>query len=438
MYRIGVVGPPWSLKHVLNAFRKYESLISPVPFLCEDLKEIPELVMSRKEQLDGWFLSGPLIYLAVRHHMKSDRDLFFCRITEADFYRAVLQVLRDYEGCFPCSSVDFIEGLADTGGMLEQVGISPRKIVLKTYAYPLDETTILDFHRSLLEEGTARCVITTIPSVYRDLKKTGRPVYGLHVTPMEIDLSVELFAEHLRSRQFKNSQLGLQRIEICRYDQIVEQTETPYKLQMLELRIKTILLKYCQRINGYLVDKGYGRYEIFGTRGNFERDAGSLGEALDRLSDELETEVVAGVGVGETVFAAQLNAGRAIENARGQKNIVVVQGDGQVVETLSGKPFMAYRDYSSDRKLVERLEQAKVGIKTYNRIQAVARQNGWDGFSAATLARELGVTDRNARRILSSLSKAGLIQRIGVETTGGSGRPGKLYRFAGNPSESET
>ena len=66
-----------------------------------------------------------------------------------------------------------------------------------------------------------------IPSVYRDLKKMGWPVYGLYVTPMEIALSVELLAEQLRSRSFKNSQLGLQRIEICRYDRITERAVTP-------------------------------------------------------------------------------------------------------------------------------------------------------------------------------------------------------------------
>ena len=257
----------------------------------------------------------------------------------------------------------------------------------------------------------------------------GWPVYGLYVTPMEIALSVELLAEQLRSRSFKNSQLGLQRIEICRYDRIAERAVTSYRLQLLELQIKKVLLKYCQDINGYLVDKGYGRFEIFGTRGNFERDAESLGETLNRLSAELETEVVAGVGIGDTVFAAQLNTGHAIENARGRKNIVIVQGNGQIVEMLPGRPLMAYRDYSEDQGLIERLRQAKIGIKTYNRLRAVARQNGWEGFSAATLARELNMTDRNARRILSSLSKAELVERIGVETTEGSGRPGKLYRF---------
>ena len=429
MYRIGIVAPPWSLEHILSAFRKFDSFITPEPLLCEELGAIPALLENRKERLDGWFLSGPLIYLVARHHLKSDRDLFFCRITEADFYRAVLRILRDCGGRFPCSSADFIEGWADIGEMLEQVGISFRMVSLKTYAYPMDEAAFLDFHRSLLEARKVRCAITTIPSVYRDLKKMGWPVYGLYVTPMEIALSVELLAEQLRSRSFKNSQLGLQRIEICRYDRIAERAVTPYRLQLLELQIKKVLLKYCQDINGYLVDKGYGRFEIFGTRGNFERDAESLGETLNRLSAELETEVVAGVGIGDTVFAAQLNAGHAIENARGRRNIVIVQGNGQIVEMLPGRPLMAYRDYSEDQGLIERLRQAKIGIKTYNRLRAVARQNGWEGFSAATLARELNMTDRNARRILSNLSKAELVERIGVETTEGSGRPGKLYRF---------
>ncbi|MCK9911031.1 hypothetical protein MXD81_17915, partial [Microbacteriaceae bacterium K1510] len=54
---------------------------------------------------------------------------------------------------------------------------------------------------------------------------------------------------------------------------------------------------------------------------------------------------------------------------------------------------------------------------------------GQHSISAANIAEWLGMTERNARRILGDLAEYGLAEIIGEEAPASRGRPRKIYRI---------
>lgn len=434
MVKIGLIAPEWSLDRILSIIEETNrasgnSDVEIVPFMFDKLSDISAILKQNKHAVNVWMLSGPLTFYYAKWQLKSEDDLVYLRITEAGLQKALLEATY-YHGSLPERiSLDFIEEAGNIDEMLEDVGISRENLFIRKYSVPFAEEDLVQFHKTLWENGQVSCAITTVPYVFDALHQMGIPVYSIKATKMEIVLQTELIIERVRSSYFKNAQLGLLIVELCLYKKIVEETGNPYKLQRLELKTQNTLLTYCQQISGYLVEKGNGRYEVFGSRGRIEENIARLKACLDEVSVDLNVPVAAGIGFGETVFLAQINADKAINHARRRNGIVILREDGTIVEPAGKPQELSYSAYSENQNLNDRLHEASVGIRIYQKMRAIVQMTGTQTFTAAQIAKEMGVTDRNVRRIISGLSKAKLIEVAGKETSGVSGRPSNIYRF---------
>lgn len=429
MDKIGLIAPEWSLKRILSIMEESSKEIEIVPFVFNKMSDIDSILEQNKQVVSAWMLSGPLTFSYAKWYLKSEDGLVYLRITEAGLQRALLEAASQHGGLQENISLDFIEQAGNVDEMLLDLGKSEKGVYVKKYGIPFDEDELILFHKGLWESKTVRCAITTVPYVYDSLKKLGVPVYAIKATKMEILLQMELIVEKIRSSHFKNTQLGLIIVELSLYTKIVEAAGNPYKLKRSELKTQNALLNYCQQISGYLVEKGNGRYEIFGSRGKIEDNIARLRACMDEISIDLNIPTIAGIGFGETVFLAQINANKAINHARNKNGIVIFQEDSVIVEP-SGKPEeLSYSFSSQDKQLNERLDQANVGVRIYKKMRAIVQNAGIQTFSASQMAKQMGVTDRNVRRNLAGLEKAGLIECVGKEDSSTSGRPSKLYRF---------
>lgn len=427
-HKIGVIAPGWSIERIINTTKAFENEAEFIPYRFTRLEEVPQIIQRHDSQVNGWLLSGPLPYQMAKWFLKTEDKIAYCRITEAGLLRELLQAAYHQKLILERTSLDFIAEGADVNTMLENIGIPLKEVYIKQYTVPVDENEILRFHLDLLQKSKTECAVTTIPYVYDELTKAGIPVYGIHGSDMEISMAVELVMEKLRSSYFKNAQLGFQIVEVSHYERVIENAKSPYRLQMLELRTKQSLLDYSQDANGYLVDKGYGRYEIFSSRGNIEHNINKLAEALEEIFLELNVPAIAGIGFGETVYLAQVNANKSLQHARVKGGIVAIQGNNEMLELPDIVP-LSYSIDTKDKDLIEKLHKAKVGIRSYNRLKASVKRAGLSEFSTSMLATQMGVSDRHIRRMLSGLSEAGLVEYVGEETSGVSGRPGKIYSF---------
>ena len=409
--------------------KRFNGNIEFIPFLFDSVDEIKDILDNNGKSVDGWLLSGPLPFSIAKWYLNSEDNLVYCRITEAGLFKSILESAYNQNYFLENVSIDFIDEAANIEDMLNDICIKRKNTFIKRYSIPFDEKEVLDFHMELWNKKAITYVITTVPSVYEALKESGVPVYSIRATHMEIELTLELLIEKLKSTHFKNSQLGLQIIEICNYEQVVEMAKTPYRLQLLELEVKRSLLSYCQNINGYLIDIGKGRYEIFGAWGNIENSITLLRDTMEKISFDLDIPVVSGIGFGNTAFLAQVNANKAINLSKSKNDIIIVRDNGEIVEPLGEQDELSYAFHSYDEKLNEALHKANVGVKTYNKMRSIIRRMNWTVFSVSSLADQMGVTDRNVRRIISGLVKAELVQCVGEEDSGSRGRPKKIYQF---------
>lgn len=432
MHGIGVVGPKLSVERILKVAEEFGNKFEFIPFAYVDENEIQSILQQNRRKVKGWLFSGPVPYIIAGEYLEADDTVAYCRTMGGGFYQCCLQMVFEQKAVLPRIAVDIVEAEVDIEKLLQATGIPWRDFHIKYYNRQYQPEEIIQFHLALWRAGKIDGVITALCSVMTALQSEGIPVYHFTLTEREIYHSIKIITEKVKSSYFKNTQVGLVIIEAGSYGEMLAKAQTSYELQLLELRVKEVLLPLCKRLDGYLLNKGTGIYEIFSSRGVVERELAMLQETLRQLQATADVPVMAGIGFGETVFATEMNAHRALRNTRGRKNcpVVIVQDDGKIVEVAPQGGFLSYDFYSNDFALLNKLKLAGVGIKTFRKIERTVQQMGDGFFSVAQLAAQLSVSERNIRRIIASLCGAGLAEIAGKEHAGARGRPGKRYRLA--------
>ncbi|CAH0297141.1 hypothetical protein SRABI96_04466 [Peribacillus sp. Bi96] len=430
LYKIGVVGPLASLKKIRDVTNEFEHEIDFIDFPYEDAREVTDIIKNHQSTVNGWFFSGPVPYRIAKGMLDSEANFTYCPPVGSSLYRCLLQMSADQKHFFDKLSIDMIR-LEDffLHESLQELGISTEHIYIKTFDEQYDYQEIVQFHLQLWKEGEIHGVLTVLQSVYEALKKENVAVYKINMTKMEIRQAVKILIEKAKSTYFKDSQIGVEIIEIDQFDQFVDEVNIRYHLQHLELKIKQTLLSFCEKLDGSLIENGNGRYQIFSSRKAIEREIGSLQSTVQLLALDMGVSVAVGIGFGETAASAEINARKAIRHSKKQESsgIVVIQEDGLMIESVGQEEQLAYTSRSNDKELLDKLNQANISVKTYKKIEALIDRMGWDGFTSSDLASHLSMSVRNAQRIMSSLSECGLVEYKGEELQSPRGRPRKIY-----------
>lgn len=430
MYRIGVVGPPPSVERILAVANEFEHGIEFVPIVYDDAKVVSSIVSERNWEFNGWFFSGPIPFTIAKNVLSPDANIVYCPPTGSNLYRCFIQMSIERNEVVKRVSVDMIESEGKyLRESLYELGLSEENSHVLTYDEHYDAREVTQFHLNLWKEGKTQGAFTTLFSVERALQQEGIPVYRVLMTKMEIRQAMKMVIEKAKSTYFKDTQIGVEIIELEQMDKIAERVKARFHLQHLELKIRQILLLLCEKLDGSLMANGNGRYQIFSTRGAIQREIEMLRTTVQQLSLEADVPVAVGVGFGETAFSAENNARKAIQHAKeGEEfGIVIVQDDGVIMESVGETEQLSYSYRSHDKDLLEKLNKANVSVKTYNKLEALVQRMGWTTFTTTDIATYLSMTVRNAQRIMGSLCEFGLAELSGEEQQGVRGRPKKMY-----------
>lgn len=323
--------------------------------------------------------------------------------------------------------------MIDIEQTIKETGLPLDGVYIKYYNQKYDLEEITQFHLRLWQEGKTDGAITALRTVFHNLETQNVPVYALTLTKQEIYQSLKIITEKVKTSYFKTTQVGSVIIAINQYEEVIEKAKSLSMLQNLEWKLKGVLLPLCNSLNGYLLEKGSGVYEIFSSRGAIEQELTMLRETIQKMGIAInfDVSVRAGVGFGDTVSNAEFNAYRALRNIdeKTDGGLIIIRDDGGIVEAASQEKEVSYDYYSNDASLLEKLHKAAVGIKTFRKIEATVQRMKWDTFTVAQLASQLSVTEQNIRRIISSLNAVELVVIAGEEFAATRGRPGKLYRL---------
>lgn len=432
MYKIGAIGPLPSLERILNIASEFENEIEFVALSYEDAREVTEIIRNHQNEVNGWFFSGPIPYTIAKETLDLEANYVYCPPTGSSLYKSFIQMSFDQQKICNKISIDMLQtediSLQES---LSELEIPTEHVHINTFDENYNSQEIIRFHLQLWREGKTQGVLTCLHSVYVALKQEKVPVYRISMTKMEIRKALEILIERAKTSYFKDTQIGVEIIEIDQFDQFVEKVDARYHLQHLELKIKQTLLSLCEKMDGSLIDNGNGRYQIFSTRGAIERETQVLYNIIQQLSLEIDVSVAVGIGFGETAVSAEINARKAIRHSKTQENsgIVALQDDGLIIESIGKEDELTYHFRSNDKVLLEKLHKANVSIKTYKKIEALVHRMGWDGFTSADLASHLSMTVRNAQRIIGGLYENQLAEYKGEELHSSRGRPRKIYKL---------
>lgn len=432
-YKIGIIGATNSVERIMTVSMEFEDGIKFIPLPFESEKEIPTILHNNKRKVDGWLFAGPLPYAIAKDHFETEDNVSYCQSSGAGLYINCLQVTFKNKTSLPRISVDMFESLMDIEQTIKETGLPSEDVYIKYYNKQYDLDEIAQFHLRLWQEGKTDGAITAFRAVFHKLQEQGVPVYALTLTKQEIYQSLKIITEKVKTSYFKTTQVGFVIIAINQYQEVIEKAKSLSMLQNLEWKLKGVLLPLCNSLNGYLLEKGNGVYEIFSSRGAIEQELTTLRETIQQMAIAINFGVAvrAGVGFGETVSSAEFNAYRALRNIdeKTDGGLIIIRDGGGIVEATSQEKKVSYDYYSDDKALLENLHKAAVGIKTFRKIEATVERMKWNTFTVAQLASQLSVTEQNIRRIISSLCSVGLVAVAGEEFAATRGRPGKIYRL---------
>lgn len=427
-----MIGPEDSIQKILNVNQHLDNKLDLIPYVYDDIKEVPNLVKENLQRVKGWLFSGPTPFMLSKDILGGLDNVVYCSFTGAGLYKCLLQIANQQKTVLNRLSIDIpqTENLKES---IDDLGIPLRDIYINEFDGS-DVQALIDFHYDLWKSGKTETAISSLGSVYKALLKKGVPVYRNTVTIVTIREALMILSEKITASYFRDTQVGFQIFEIRNFDQVVEKVHSQYELQLLELKIKKDLIRLSKNLNGYLSEKGQGRYEIFSSRGAIERELDSSRKTVQKISHDIDAPISVGIGFGSTVSSAEINARRAILNATKRKTerIIIIQEDGLLIESSGDNGELVYEDYSDDTALIQKLHKAKVGVKTYKRIQATVQQLGWDSFTSSQLSEELSASERNIRRVINCLCEIGLVEYIGEGYSAARGRPSKVYRLIEN------
>ncbi|KZE40310.1 hypothetical protein AV656_03345 [Bhargavaea cecembensis] len=432
MFRIGVVGPAPSVERIIGVAREIEQEMELIPYPYQETREVADIVRNHDRQVDYWLLSGFIPYQVAKNIMPAADRLVYIYSTETSIYKSFMELVYAQEKLLERISIDMIPTTnIGEGESLETLREIAQELFVLTIEADTESEELLRFHKNLWEEGKTDGVLTCYPTVRNALEKAGIPVRLMSPTRIEIFQTLRIFFEKVKTSYYKDTQIGVEKIEIKDFDLIKEKMEKTYQVQYLELRLKETLIQLCEKIDGSLVDEGNGRYSIFSSRGAIERELQALKDKARYLSVEADTPVAVGIGFGSTVLAAEIHAHRALQISKKDdgQGIVIIQDDGTLIESAGDQEELNYSYRTDDQDILEKLSEAKISVKSYKKIDALVQKMGWHQFTTKDLAAHLQMTERNAQRIVADLCDAELAENVGEEAQHTRGRPIKIYRL---------
>ncbi|MDM5249323.1 hypothetical protein [Lysinibacillus sp. G4S2] len=431
MYKIGLVGLKTSIDQIVDLTDEYKHELEFISLPYEEINEIEKIIVEHECHVHAWFFSGPIPYEIAQRKLGTDKIMVHVPATESGLYKAILEMIYEQGQIIEKLSIDTMTSNNISKEAMSKLTVNIPKMYTKMFDLNVDTNELLNFHLNLWGEGKTEGVLTCFPSVCKALREQGIPAYKMSMSTMEIQQSLRALSEKVKTSYFKDTQIGVEIIEVEYFNKVAEEMKTPYNLQYLELRLKEMLIQLGEKINGSFSDKGNGRYMIFSSRGAIEREIETLEDTVQRLAFEADTTVAVGIGFGETAYSAEINAFRAIQHSKAMKKreIVIVQEDGLIVESPGKKGELHYSSRTQNELLIEKLKQGNISVKTYKKIVSLIQKMGWSDFTTKDLATHLEMTERNVRRIVTDMCKVDLAQCIGQETYAARGRPTKIYRL---------
>lgn len=428
--RAGIIGPKDSVELICEAAAELTEKLIVMPFIYQNEHEAPDIIKQNSQLVDLWVFSG---IAPVLHTGKNEtgHQFFFLSIDGTSLKKTMLEISYNHRLRLERISYDLI-AKKDLHEAYGELGLATDHL----YVYEVSEESkaagdIVSFHEKLYTQRKVDVCVSGIRSVYEELCKKGIPAFRIKPSRQKIRETLKNAYQEYQTQHFKQSQIAVMQINLEQLEKKADHHSISYDVHRLQLKLKTEVLSFSERISGSYISSGAGSFIIFSTRGGVQT-IGQLGKPLiDQIALLTELNVNIGIGYGETVLSAEEKANLALHYAQnyGGSCIFLVDDRGTVKGPLKEEQSISFSFRTENKETIEKLKRCGVAVTSYNKILSVQKRMGNHTISAFQIAEWLNMTQRNARRILNSLVQEGLAEIVGEEAPTSKGRPRKIYRI---------
>ncbi|KPN96479.1 transcriptional regulator [Lysinibacillus sp. ZYM-1] len=425
--RLGLLGPLDSIEFVESVLKNWPEFICTL-IEClteEDLEE--KVTPLLKEEMDMWLCTGLITYNIVQNWNQLEAPTFYVVYKGSSLYKTVLRVL--YERKIEVNEISFDAGNSATWEQaLLEAGIEVKPKFVESETISLND--LVQYHFKLWESGQTKAAITGHP-IHQELQRLGVPTYRLFPSSMAVEAVVTNMLRTYEMLRYKATQIAVQIIEIDPFLEMAKDNFSTDELFRIELKIMEHLLTYTKSVHGSIKSTSFGRYIIFTTRGLMEDITRHFSQMPD-IEDftHLDQEAMTcGIGIGQTVYDAEINAGNALLRAKecGKGSWMVCFDDKKIAGPL-GRPEQLTYSYTSEQ--LETLSQeTTLSVMTLNKLKSSLKKLASDELNANELAKYMQIPARSARRILTTLEEKGFAEVVAEEKPHTRGRPRKVYKI---------
>lgn len=436
--KVGIIGPEDSLNLIIEIAKEYDDQLNTFPFVYRNVEETPDIIKNNKRLVDVWIFSGLTPYLLAKKSKSLEQPSLYLTLNGSSLVKTLLESGYIDRRKLNKLTIDMLnwkyikETFSDLNLTYEEI----KWYEIKDYI-PINE--IIRFHTNTYKNDPDFICYTCIRDVYNALKKKGIPVYRITPTRASIHSTIKLAIQHGRTLQFQQSQIAVIVVKVKHDDRLNDDKMISYEAHRINLKLQSPILSLTEEIFGSFIPLGMDTFIIYSTRGslqNIEQQAATL---LNKMRLITDSPANIGIGYGDTTFEAEENARLALIHAQDYDAFTafLVDNIGTVTGPLQNRRKIEYGFRSDDKEIRELLKNSGLTITTFNKILSVQHDHGKGSVTARRIADWLKMSERNARRILNSLLKAGLAEIIGEESSGSRGRPRNIYRVGLPTSEQQ-
>jgi len=353
----------------------------------------------------------------------------------ADLYRALVHLVRQHAGALPRVSLDTIERSVVTEAY-EDLGLDPPTHVLSLEMGPDDPTIratedITAFHFERYRAGDVDVCVTCLGAVYGTLVAAGIPAFRIAHTRAVVRDSLR--QAHLAARLAitEATQPAAVLVRLVGATGGTRLDPGSYDAQRRRLLARMAVVELAEALQGRMADLDDETLIVYSNRATIEAALARL--AVDRSGPlgvaGRGSESRMGIGLGATVPAAEENARRALVMGERSGDLHVALPDGQVLLATADHAEGRYRLRETHEPTLRIAEQLGLGPLAFGRLIRALRQLDVTSVTATDLARAYGIEPRSARRLMTTLERAGIATRMGVQGGPAAGRPQTVYRI---------
>ena len=432
---IGIIGPSDSVELALSVAQGEGLGASVVARTYDAVHEAPAMALELDQICQVILFTGRVPYALGREGDRLQATLQFVPHSGADLYRTLVRLLREFKGEMPRVSLDTIEPRI-VEEAYEDLGLDvPRHVLPLEVEGDADSirsaADITAFHVAAYRAGAVDVCLTCVGSVYRDLRVAGVP--ASRITHTKSVMRDALRQAHLAARLAitESTQPAAVLLNVPGLRARSVDDRGAYDVQRRRLRAREQILDFAERLQGRLADLDDETFIVYTSRGAIEGAVSRLiaGQSGPLELQRLPSDVRVGVGLGSTVPAAEDNARRALVMGERQGDLHVAFADGEVFRASIDRPPATFRLRETHEPTLRLARQLGLGPLALSRLTRALRQVNPTAVTASELARAYGIEARSARRLITTLQRAGIATRLGRQGGPRAGRPQTVYQI---------